>query len=229
MGKKYNTLKSFINISVGISISTAFFVLSWDNILGAIRENSIYGVLVILLLFVTLGWYANYLFTNITDLETYSSLEIVDKIPSLTIKEFLLVIVLSILFGILISFVTTILIYSAIATILELFDVLSDLKVMRNLSLSLKKDLFDDSKTKKKTFETIFDFWFLNPTIKRDILVLFFFFVSLVCAIIFYYTKNDIFKYLSYTIIILNICISEYIIYTWRKKRDKVIDKLEKI
>ena len=227
MKKKYNTLKSYINISVGISISTAFFILSYDNIVEEINNDLVRGILIILLLLVSLGWYANYLFTNITDLETYSSLNLVEKISSLSIKEFWLIMILSLLFGALISSSTNILIFSAISVTLELFDIFGDIKVMSNLNNILLRENFYGGKKENKILIAIYDFWFNNPTLQRDILILFFFFVSLISAIINFYTDIKFFNYLSYTICILTIVLSEFIIYKWRKKRDIIIDKFE--
>jgi hypothetical protein len=51
--------------------------------------------------------------------------------------------------------------------------------------------------------------------------------IALSISVVYQYTNDVVYRNIAYLIIIFSLIIGELIIYKWRNKRDKIINKIE--
>ena len=136
---------------------------------------------------------------------------------------------LALFFGMLISISHLILIFSIIIVFYNLCDVWGGWQVSKTIRPLIDRKLaMDDCIEEKEIIKTLKLYYFGNPTLQRVITIMFCNWIAVCMSLIFYFDHNPLFRNIAYSLIILNIIISEIVIYLWRKKRDKIIDRFEK-
>jgi hypothetical protein len=136
-------------------------------------------------------------------------------------RPFLVTLGISVAFGVLISNVNNLPAYCITIIVYEIFDISGDSLVVRNVYRAIKNDTLKNKEASVAQVSAIYDYYLLNPTVYRDVVLLICFF----CALILYgcsrIWSRDEFELLSYGVLIVAIITGEVAIWRWRRRRNE--------
>lgn len=136
--------------------------------------------------------------------------------PVIPLGAVFLMIGTSLAFGLLFAFAYDIILYSSIAAIFSLIDLMSDISILRIFSKSLSGDSIAT-----EIQQIHLRFYFQNPTLIRDVIGVFIFILPLVIINISSSQMTTGLEHFFYLIFVLNIILSEWWITKWRLQRNK--------
>ncbi len=230
---KNNPYKTYIALW-GIGLTFVFFVAStiqsWSKFLEIFEVDKLHFFLSLTLAIVC------FILLIIYSIETYKELNLLNdfldgkRASRVQSKTYLTVIAIAIFFGALISITHMIIVFSIVIVFYNLFDIWGGWQVDKNIRPLIESKLKEKNEQEVENIViAIKNFYFKNPTMQRDITIMFVNWIAISFSIVFYFTSENMYRNIAYTIIITNIIIGEIIIYYWRRKRDKIIYKNESI
>lgn len=231
-GKKVTeTLTLLWGSGLAITFFIATLIPSWNKYIELYYFDQVHFFLSAILAFTTFILFILYAIAShyeMTMLSQYLEEESVKRVRPHT---YIVIFALAIFFGILITISDKILYYSSFIVIYNLLDMWGVWQLLKTLRTLIDKELKKELPKNIKDIINAIDFYyFKNPHLQRIVTILFFNWIALALAIISKYEKAPFSYYArnsSYIIIILNIIIWEFVIYGWRKKRDRAIEKAE--
>lgn len=138
------------------------------------------------------------------------------------------VFILSVSFGVLIAVSHLILVYCGLMIILNVADFWGGWQGKRNIMPLFDKKLSQRVSPKNRQIIEIMRCHYLgNPTLERVATIMFFNWVAFSLALVAHYESLEWCRDLAYVIVILNILVSEVVMYRWRKNRDRKIAEVD--
>lgn len=227
--KTYSLLVDLWGISIGISFVIATFFQSKDKYCTLFQTDKTYFYFAITLLIVTICVF--FLYAIATKREMIMLKDYLDEkeVPRLRTDIFIIIFGLAVLFGFLISFTDNIFYYSIVLILLKTMDIFGDWHVLKSIKPLINKELNNSGIDSKKLNIVLIinKFYFDNPTILRDVIILSLYWIGLCFALSFAILDEILYRNLSYSIIISSMIFNEIIIHFWRIKRDKKLYPLE--
>ncbi len=216
MDRVYRLLRQYWQIGVGVSVTTAFFLISIDRIKNEIIAEPIQGALLVLLLIITTFWLIAYMHSTLRELEMLRDYAIAPTIGPSNWIPLLMILGIALCFGTLIAFVTNLLIYSFFAIVLIILNSTGFAMVQRAISAGVQ-----DTERDQAVPIAIVEYYLYRPFLLHQTGMLVGFFVALVISLIAHYEQKTALRVLAALAIIITIILEEYILLRWRRWRDK--------
>lgn len=213
-----SSLNLLIVIGIGILIlGIGIALTSLEKYTKIFEQDTVEGILIVILLISTIGWGSLYIFTVVNELRLLRRFFNVKKISSIKSIVYIIGFFMAITFAALIGFSYNLLLYCIFAIIFEILDTWGATIIHKNIYLEYIEEIGEED-NKKDGRKAIADFYLKNPTFLRTTLILVSCFVALI--ILIQYAN----KYVSCVIMILTIICGNIIIQLWRSKRDENLD-----
>ena len=223
----HGTWKQMIHIMTAIGIAVALFLLSKDKFIATIKSNPLNNFVVVVLLIVTIYWFAIYIYIMYTELGLLNEYLNASLAPRPDSPTFLRIAALGAGFGVMLAFTTNLFIYCATAVIFQFVNVFHTKNIIEEISEIIKQDTLA-SKKRKVGITYLYDYYVKKPLILRDSIILALFFITFVLSVLNTHIKEEWLRQLSYFLLIITIVSGEVIISRWRSHRNKRFYKLEK-
>ncbi len=219
-------LKEFINYGLGITIATAFALLSRDDLIASFKSEPIAGGLAIALLATTIVRFFLYIAAVRTEVDFMEWGLDTEKVIALRGPVFPVVIGLSVTFAALIATVTNILWHSIIAVIFALLDMFGPIVINRNIGAVLIERKFRHEDIGGPAY-ILYRYYFGRPIIMRVAIMLVSAVAACTLAVVWRFTGHALLQYGSYLLIISTIVIGEFVMHRWREQRNREIDSYD--
>ena len=200
--------KKLINWCFTVTVAVAK-----DKLVELFNNDLILGSLATILLVVTMARFFIYLYNADKELELINEAFEVGQDFKIKGSTFATPIIISVVFGILISYVTDIIIYSLGALVLSIADLYGQSVVNQNIATLL----FRDNEWSEKQ-QSLFELYLQKPLLLRGSFYVAVTAITFILAFWANYKSIKLLTYLSYTLIILLFTIGELVIYKWRKE-----------
>ncbi len=229
MSKTYNQLSDYINWAMGLSFFVAAFLLSKDELVALIQNDTFSGALSIVLLLVTMGLFFLYAKAVRTELDLLDTVFVSENVQTneLSGNFFLAILAVATLGGFLIANVTNIAYYSGAAALYSMFDLFGVSLVIRNFNILLRQKNFRNKPLIEKEADVLFDYYVGKPLLTKIAVTLIFECIAFVLSIYSIIKGNELGSTIAYFIMITTIVIGEFTIYSWRKTRDNSLREIE--
>jgi hypothetical protein len=213
-----------------IVLFVAALIASWNKYVEMFEHDQLHFFESAILALLTFGLFIRYWIACNDELSMLTYY--LDEPPTLRVKSktYAVIILLAIFFGILMSSADRIIVYAALIVTYSLLDMWGSWQVLRAIEPLIDHKLATAEGDQRKIVLYIRKYYFSNPTLQRIVTIMFASWIALVFAIMARYEKERSVSYeaVAYSILILNIVISEAVIALWRKKRDDAIEQIGK-
>jgi hypothetical protein len=227
MSKLHERIRDYIGWGIGITFCVASLALSKDKILGLLDKDPIRGTLSIMLLIVTGSLWFLYLKAVRYEIDLIESAFDADAIRSISGLVLPTVIGLSVVFGLLISLSTNIMLYTLIATIYSSLDLYGQNTTIRNINIFIKEELFRQPNGRAES-EALFDYYIKRPLLSKISITLVLFCVAFVLSVVGHRESKPFLEYCAYGVVMVTIVAGEIAIQTWRNSRDSQLLEVKK-
>lgn len=225
--KTYKRLKSHLLVASGLGLPTGGIALSYDKWIPAFQQDTIFGVLYITLLIVTLGRAFAYYHATDDELEMMHEIFDNDEVPFIQHFSLLFAITLGLAFGASVAFSHMIIVYASITFVLQIADYLGVTTVTKKVYGMILGAIKERGGIDQK-LEILYDYYIVNPQIARTAVLVILYGIALQIAIVHQiYDNNIMLEYIAYAICIGAGVVNEVLIWRWRVKRDKRLHSCE--
>jgi hypothetical protein len=208
-------------------IALVLWLFSQDKLIALVKQNSIHGILSILLLSTTVWLFFLYWKAVRVEIDLIDMAFDTDNVKQTNGFVFIVAVALGVIFAVLIYLSTNILYYSAAVLIYSNFDLYGQANVIRHINVYIK-----ENKIRKpfgeKDAEILCDYYIKRPLLTKISLTLTAFCIAFIFSVIAHYEHNIIYDYIAYGIVILAIIVGEIFIKNWRRSRDQRLDEASK-
>jgi hypothetical protein len=219
------TLTRFLDIGVGIFVATAFTVLKFPRFGELYKTNPTHAVFSMALFITTCAWLFGWLYFDYQEVQFFRLYIDTDrkKIGWLKLSPFISMLIIGVVSGVLLGLSDQPRFFIIAASINLLVGFVGQKNVDKHFKLLNQK--FETYKKGPK--KAISDYYLKSSFQLLDIIAFAFLAVALVLAWNAFITSNQFNLYMSYSIIIITIIIHEGVLWKWRIKRDRTIDRYE--
>lgn len=221
MPQVYQRLKEYINFALGFALAIGFALLSRDRLVLLYQTDMLMAVLAAALAtmtFAQLVWYWRAVTGELellNDAFDENRLQGAPKGPTLTVG-----VALGVGFGALIAASTNILVYTAVLAIYELLDTAGQGTVNHNVAKMYRARQFKSEHGEARA-TVLFQYYLERPLLIRTAVLLFIYAGAFASALAGTLSGHAWYLYLSYASAIVTMPAGEWVIYTWRRVRDR--------
>ncbi len=211
------TLLWATGLAITLFVTSVF--QSWSKYADILKQDVVYFIFSMLLAIFSFGLFIMYAIATHHELNLLKDYLGEEDIPRVMPKTYLVIIGLSVLFGILIAVSDKLIIYSSIMVCYNLFDLWGGWQVSKQIGPSIDKKLASNqNKAYKQSLQTIKQFYFTMPTLPRVVTIMFINWIVVCLSLTYLLTSNELFRNTGYIILLMNIAFGEVIIHRWRVK-----------
>lgn len=232
---RWNVIERLFQFGCGIILASVFlsfshdrFIELWPPTLSPTYYSKVLGILLLLEIIALLFRWFIACFGEMRMIKKYFE----DFIPIQPIQVYISTIVLAVILGILGAFSNNIFVCSAILALYNCGDIWAH--KIRNNQL---KEAFQEINTTKysednrrEAWNAIGHFYLERPQLERSATLMFFSFVGLLLAqASIFKSSTSIGTWLecaAYIVILLSIAVGEFLMYRWRRSRDKILHEV---
>ena len=229
MSRTYDQLSNYINWAMGLSFTVAAFLLSKDELVDLIQNNTFRGILSIVLLLVTMGLFFLYARAVRTELDLLDTVFVSENVQTNDFSGnfFLAILAVAAFFGFLIANVTNIAYYSGAAALYSMFDMFGVSLVIRNFNILFRQKNFRNKPLIEKEADVLFDYYVGKPLLTKIAVTLIFECIAFVLSIYSIITGSELGSTIAYFLMIATFVIAEITIHSWRKTRDNSLREIK--
>jgi len=210
----YRLLKNYWQVGVAFTVTIAFFLISKDHIKQLFISDLLQGAIVVLLLLFTIVWFVAYIHATFNELEMLYSCNIEAPISISNWFPLFLILVIAFCFGVLIAYITDILIYASFAILLIIFNATGFAIIQKSILVSFLPPKNINIR------KPIIEYYIGRPFLMHQLGMLTGFFIALIVSLIGHYEKMSTLKIVASCIAMMTIIMGESFVFCWRKRRD---------
>jgi len=228
---RWESLEFYLNIAVALIVAVGVSVFSknrWDQLWPiSLSPEYLSSVLGLVLLATTVFLVFLYVFAVRCEMKMLK-VHLTEHVPSPTPQVFFFTIAFSIILGLLAYFSNKITVFTILFVIYNLGDLWGQAMRDKAIKAALAAAKTQPTgQTRHKVLTAIERYYVERPQVHRTTTIMFFSFVALILSILGReQSLGSIGPWLecvAYAVMVLNIVISEYVIFRWRRESDKVL------
>lgn len=203
--------------SVALTLFAVSSFLSWPEFRTLYASDRLHFALSASLALITFALFCAYVMATFNEINVLNQFIGEDPIPRVKPKVVLIAFGLAILFGALIALSRELIAYATITVCYNLFDLWGNWEVARQIGPPIQRKLQEKRNNDfKQGLRTLQDFYFRYPTIPRVVTIMFVNWIVVCLALSYYFTGDNTYRTLGYSLLLANIVIGEIVIHYWR-------------